>query len=37
MMYGEGDGDRQRSDSGENFDALKASVKDFFSDVQNRF
>jgi hypothetical protein len=39
MMYGNDEGrqERDRSGSGENFDALKASVKDFFSDVQARF
>lgn len=38
MMYGNaGQQDRDRSGSDENFDALKASVKDFFSDVQGRF
>lgn len=36
MMYGNGD-NRQREDSGDNLESLKASVKDFFSDVQSRF
>lgn len=37
MMYGEENRDRVRSSSDENIEALKASVKDFFSDVQSRF
>ena len=41
MMYGQGGGGEGRHRSGsssdENFEALKSSVKDFFSDVQSRF
>lgn len=35
MMYG--NGETGRNDSDDNFENLKASVKDFFSDVQSRF